>query len=140
MKITRLCLASLFLLIPIAAFSQDIPLFTSDFPPEEFSARRAKIYEAIGQTSIALLQGAPAPSGYVRFRQNNEFYYLCGIEVPHAYLLLDGAQRRASLYLPHRNEARERARENCCPPKMPLKSASSPGSMPSMESTCLRNI
>ncbi|MBK8313605.1 MAG: aminopeptidase P family protein [Acidobacteria bacterium] len=108
MKITRLCLASLFLLIPIAAFSQDIPLFTSDFPPEEFSARRAKIYEVIGQTSIALLQGAPAPSGYVRFRQNNEFYYLCGIEVPHAYLLLDGAQRRASLYLPHRNEARER--------------------------------
>ncbi|MGH7496515.1 MAG: M24 family metallopeptidase, partial [bacterium] len=29
-------------------------------------------------------------------------------EVPHAYLLLDGAARRAALYLLHRNEARER--------------------------------
>ena len=109
MKTLRLCMMSLFLLIPIAAAAQDIPLFTSDFQPEDFSARREKIYDAIGQTSIALLQGAPAPSGYVRFRQTNEFYYLCGIEVPHAYLLLDGAQRRASLYLPHRNEARERS-------------------------------
>src|SRR4030095_15218004 len=40
--------------------------------------------------------------------ESNEFYYLCGIEVPHAYLLLDGAARRATLYLPHRNEGRER--------------------------------
>lgn len=98
----------LFLLLSFAAAAQDIPHFTNDFPPEEFAARRAKVYDAIGTGAIALLQGAPSPTGYTRFRQSNEFYYLCGIEVPHAYLLLDGAQRRASLYLPHRNEARER--------------------------------
>ena len=57
---------------------------------------------------IAIVQGAQSPSGYTRFRQSNEFYYLCGIESPHAYLLLDGGSRRASLYLPHRNEGRER--------------------------------
>jgi Xaa-Pro aminopeptidase len=80
----------------------------SDFPPEEFAARRAKVYESIGTSAIALVQGAASPAGYTRFRQSNEFYYLCGIEVPHAYLLLDGYSKRATLFLPHRNEARER--------------------------------
>jgi Xaa-Pro aminopeptidase len=88
--------------------AQDIPLFTSDFPPEEFAARRAAVYDAIGKDAVAVLQGAPSPPGYTRFRQTNELYYLCGIEVPHAYLLLDGARRRAAVYLPHRNDAREK--------------------------------
>lgn len=87
--------------------AQDVPLFTSDFPPEEFAARRAKVYAAIGENAIAVIQGAPSPEGYTRFRQTNEFYYLSGIEVPHAYLLLDGGQKRAALYLPHRHSARE---------------------------------
>lgn len=92
------------------AFSQEgVPLFTKDFTPEEFAKRRSAVYDAIGANALAVLQGAPSPVGYVRFRQSNEFYYLCGIEVPHAYLLLDGAQRRVSLYLPHRNEGRENA-------------------------------
>ncbi|MBX9603311.1 MAG: Xaa-Pro peptidase family protein [Bryobacteraceae bacterium] len=90
-------------------WAQDIPLFTKDFPPEEFAARRARIYDAIGSKAIALVQGAPSPEGYTRFRQNNEFYYLCGIEAPHAYLLLDGAARKATVFLPRRNERRERS-------------------------------
>ncbi|NEU09370.1 aminopeptidase P family protein [Flavihumibacter sp. R14] len=87
----------------------DIPMFTTHFPAEEFAARRNKVYDAIGKDAIAVLQGAPSPAGYVRFRQNNEFYYLSGIEVPHAYLVLNGASRTASLYLPHRHEGRERS-------------------------------
>ena len=86
----------------------DIPLFTTHFPAEEFAARRSKVYDAIGKDAIAILQGAPSPAAYVRFRQTNEFYYLSGIEVPHAYLVLNGASRTASLYLPHRHEGRER--------------------------------
>jgi Xaa-Pro aminopeptidase len=93
-------------LFALTLSAQDIPMFTRDFPPEEFSARRAKIYDAIGP-SIAILQGAGTPEGYVRFRQFNEFYYLCGIEVPNAYLLLDGTTKRATLFLPRRNERRE---------------------------------
>ena len=93
----------------LPAMAQEVPLFTTDFPPEEFAARRAAVYDAIGKDAVAVLQGAPSPAGYTRFRQSNEFYYLTGIEVPHAYLLLDGEQRRAVLYLPHRNEARERS-------------------------------
>jgi len=103
-------LLAFFLLLPLAALSQvGFSPFTNDFRPEEFAQRRAKVYDAIGDGAIGLVQGAPGPSGYVRFRQTNEFYYLCGIEVPHAYLLLDGTQRRAVLYLPHRNEGRERS-------------------------------
>jgi len=93
---------------PIKA-QEDIPLFTTDFPPQEFAERRAKVFAQLGENGVAILQGAPSPAGYVRFRQSNEFYYLSGIEVPHAYLLLDGAQRTATLFLPHRNEGRERS-------------------------------
>ncbi len=89
--------------------AQDIPLFTRDFTPAEFAARRNAIYDAIGADGIAVLQGAPTPEGYTRFRQWNEFYYLCGIESPHAYLLLDGGARQATVFLPRRNERRERS-------------------------------
>lgn len=105
----RRCVLLLLLLLPAPVFAQeDIPFFTTDFPPQEFASRRARIYDAIGETGVAVLQGAQSPAGYVRFRQSNEFYYLSGIEVPHAYLLLDGSRKRANLYLPHRNEGRER--------------------------------
>jgi len=104
----RRALSCILLLCANLAFAQEgAPLFTKDFTPEEFAHRRNKIYDAIGGNALAVLQGAPSPAGYVRFRQSNEFYYLCGIETPHAYLLLDGKARRASLYLPHRNESRE---------------------------------
>lgn len=83
-------------------------LFTTDFPPEEFAQRRQNVMKSVGD-GLALIAGASSPQGYTRFRQSNEFYYLCGIESPHAYLLIDGASKRSSLYLPHRNEARERS-------------------------------
>src|SRR5262249_51830937 len=93
---------------PPAAAQEGFSFFTTDFPPEEFAARRNAVYDAIGKTAIAVVQGAPTPVGSTRFRQSNDFYYLCGVEVPNSYLLLDATTRRTSLYLPHRNEARER--------------------------------
>ncbi|HEX8424026.1 MAG TPA: Xaa-Pro peptidase family protein [Pyrinomonadaceae bacterium] len=107
--LSRLLRVVLFtLLLPITLSAQEgIPFFTTDFPPEEFAQRRVKVYDEIGSGKLAVVQGAQGPTGYARFRQSNEFYYLCGIESPHAYLLLDATQRRATLYLPHRNEGRE---------------------------------
>lgn len=99
------CLAIVFM--ASVSYGQDVPLFTSDFTPEEFRERREKVFDAIGPNAVAVVQGAPSPMGYVRFRQTNSFYYLCGIESPHAYLLLDGSSREASVYLPHRNPGRE---------------------------------
>lgn len=82
-------------------------LYQSDFPPEEFTARRAKVFSQIGPQAVALIQGAAAGEGTQVFRQSNTFYYLCGVETPHSYLLLDGRNRRTHLFLPHRDEARE---------------------------------
>jgi Xaa-Pro aminopeptidase len=108
MRSCRRLLALALALVPSALLAQEgFSLFTTDFPPEEFAARRAKVYEAIGPQAIAVLQGAPNPPSYTRFRQTNEFYYLCGIETPHAYLMLDGGTKKATLFLPHRNEKRE---------------------------------
>jgi len=105
---TKLWIVVLLLLLTCPVIAQEgFSLFTTDFPPDEFAARRAGIYNAIGENGFAVVQGSPSPAGYTRFRQSNELYYLCGIESPHAYLLLDGAARRATLYLPHRNEGRE---------------------------------
>jgi Xaa-Pro aminopeptidase len=96
----------LFFAVPLLA-QEGFGPFTTDFSPEEFAARRTRVYEAIGADAFAVVQGAPNPPGYTRFRQSNEFYYLCGIETPHAYILLDGKTKKASLFLPHRNEKRE---------------------------------
>lgn len=77
-------------------------LFQRNFPPEELAERRRRIFAQIGD-GVALLQGAGAAGGVSLFRQTNDFYYLCGIEVPHSYLLLDGATGRSTVYLPHRD-------------------------------------
>ena len=74
------------------------------FPAEEFMARRQQIFAAIG-TVCALVQSGRAPRGYVTPRQTNEFFYCCGLETPHAYLLLDGTTGRSILYLPERGSA-----------------------------------
>ena len=62
-----ICLAA------VARGQEGFSLFTSDFPPEEFAARRAAVYKAIGPGGLALIQGAAVPPGYTRFRQSNEF-------------------------------------------------------------------
>jgi Xaa-Pro aminopeptidase len=98
---------ALITVLPVRA--QDTPLFTKDFTPEEFASRRARVFDAIGPESVAILQGEGTARGYTRFRQSNEFYYLSGIEVPHAYLLLDGATRTSTLFLPHGDARRERS-------------------------------
>jgi Xaa-Pro aminopeptidase len=82
--------------------------YQSDFPPEEFQARWARVFEAIGPEAAALVQGAPMVRGFALPRQTNEFYYLCGVETPHAYLYLDGRTRAAVLLLPPRNPRLER--------------------------------
>lgn len=82
----------------------DIPYW---FPPEEFSARREIIFDQIGPEAHAVLQGGGPVRGFEVFRQTNEFFYLCGVDIPQAYLLLEGKTRRTSLFLPHRPERGE---------------------------------
>ena len=55
-----------------------------------------------------MVQGGADTGDLSTFRQTNEFYYLTGVEVPHSYLLLDGRNRRTTIYLPHRDADREK--------------------------------
>src|SRR5689334_6886759 len=96
-------------LCPAAVRGQDVPEYQADFPPEEFQARWAKVLDRIGDRAAAIVQGLPLTNGFIVPRQSNEFYYLCGIETPHSYLVLDGKTRRVTLYLPPANRRLEAA-------------------------------
>jgi Xaa-Pro aminopeptidase len=82
------------------------PLFTESLPKEEFAQRRAALMAKIGE-GIAVIEGAAETGNSLKFRQNNQFYYLTGVEVPRAILLVDGRTRRSTLFLPPRNERKE---------------------------------
>ena len=96
-------------LLGIGVLAQEKHYYQNDFPAEEFQARRAKIFNAIGNNAIALIQGNRGAGDFNVFRQTNTFYYLTGIETPHAYLMLDGRNKRVTLYLPQRDAGRERS-------------------------------
>jgi Xaa-Pro aminopeptidase len=83
--------------------------YQTDFSKDELAARRARIYDAIGTQGIAVVLGTSGRPGFSVVRQSNDFYYLSGVESAHAYLLLNGRTRRSTLYLPHRDEERERS-------------------------------
>ena len=94
-------------LLFIAALSLHAQWYQTDFPPEEFQARWAKVYDKIGPAAVAVVQGVSLTPGYNMPRQTNEFYYLCGLETPHSYLLLDGRSRKSTLFVPKRNQRLE---------------------------------
>ena len=106
MKYVRL---TLLWMAPMLAFGQAAPWYQTDFPPDEFRARWTRLFEKIGANAVAILQGVAQTSGFIMPRQANDFYYLCGIETPHSYLLLDGRQKKVTLYLPSRNARLESA-------------------------------
>src|SRR5580698_6705811 len=82
------------------------PVFTDVFPPEEFAARRAKVFEKIGD-GIAVVLGTTEPPGEMPLRQNNQFHYLCGVVEPRAILILDGKTKKTTLFLNPRNQQQE---------------------------------
>jgi Xaa-Pro aminopeptidase len=96
------------ILLVAAVASAQPPLFTDALPKEEFAARRAKVMQQIGD-AVVVLQGATETSSYEKFRQSNQFFYLTGVEVPRAILLIDGRARTSSLYVAPRNEMAERS-------------------------------
>jgi Xaa-Pro aminopeptidase len=84
------------------------PLFTDSLPAEEFAARRARVMEQIGD-GVVVIQGAAEYPAYVKFRQNNQFFYLTGVEVPRSILIIDGRAKTATLFLNPRDERMERS-------------------------------
>ena len=81
--------------------------FNSTFKASEFSARRAKIMERIGD-GVAVIQGSAEIPGSLNFRQGNQFFYLTGVEVARSVLIIDGKTRSSTLFLPGYNAAEVR--------------------------------
>lgn len=106
MKLRSLGTAFLLCLMGGTAFAQTP--FTTVFPPEEFAARRARVMEQIGPDALAVIRGTGETPIYVRFRQNNQFFYLTGVQVPDAMLILDGRTKQATLFLAPKDERVER--------------------------------
>ena len=96
------------MLLVSAGLTSAQPLFTDSLPKEEFAERRAKLFDKIGD-GVAIIQGTTETGNAQKFRQNNQFYYLTGVEVPRAILLIDGKTKRSTLFLPPRNERTERS-------------------------------
>jgi Xaa-Pro aminopeptidase len=97
--------------------------FTTDFTKQEFAARRATIYDAIGRDAVALMQGLPSVHSSAVFRQSNEFYYVTGVVAPQALVLLDGAARRTILYLPKQDTRRAAVEGDLLSSDDPVKTA-----------------
>lgn len=95
--VTAFAFALLLALTPSAQIPQGV--FTDIFPPDEFAARRARVLEAIGD-GVAILQGAVEKPAELAFRQSNQFFYLSGVEVPRAVLIIDGRTKRSTIFIP----------------------------------------
>ena len=109
MNLRSLWAAIVIAALPCGLLAESQPPYQTDFPPDEFRARWNTVFDRIGDRGVAIVVGAPSTTGFLVPRQTNEFYHLCGIETPHAYLVLDGRTRKASLFLPPRNARLESA-------------------------------
>ena len=101
--------------------------FTTNFTLQEFAARRARVYEAIGPQAVALIQGLPTVHSSAVFRQSNEFFYLSGAVAPQALLLMDGTSKRSTLYLPKQNASRAATEGELLSSDDPVKTAATTG-------------
>ena len=69
------------------------------YAPEEFTARRQRLAQAL-QRGTVIMFGATSPTPGVRFRQDNDFFYLTGNESLNAVLVMDAASGAAHLFMP----------------------------------------
>jgi Xaa-Pro aminopeptidase len=69
------------------------------YPPEEFAARRQRLASALQRGTLVMFGATTAAPG-LRFRQDNDFFYLTGNESLNAALVMDAATGESHLFLP----------------------------------------
>jgi len=69
------------------------------YPAEEFAARRARLAKALQRGTLVMFGAADASPG-IRFRQDNDFFYLTGNEALNAALVMDAATGESHLFMP----------------------------------------
>jgi Xaa-Pro aminopeptidase len=107
-KIVILLSLLLIVIYPHLGFAQNKPIFQTDFSADDFTQRREIIFNKIGVNALALVQGSEGTASFGIFRQSNNFYYLCGVESAHSYLLLNGKNKTSTLYLPHQDKGKDK--------------------------------
>ncbi len=100
---TALLLAAT-LALPAPATAQRAERFTEwtapTFPVAEYVARRAKISAALGPDDVLLVPSVDGVSSGETFRQDDNFEYLVGLELPRSVLIIDNRTRRSWLVAP----------------------------------------
>ena len=76
--------------------------FTQDFTAQELASRRMRMAGEIGAGAHLLVVSAPPVPGYAPLQDAN-FYYFCGLETCHSYLLVEGGTGRTTVFLPSRD-------------------------------------
>ena len=66
------------------------------FDKSEYAARRARLMEKIPDGAAVFL-GATMPAGDHEFRQGHDFLYFTGVEIPDAFLVVDGTRKESVL-------------------------------------------
>ena len=69
------------------------------YPAAEFTARRDKLAQAVERGLVVMFGSTQAPAG-LRFRQDNDFFYLTGNESVNGVLVIDAATKASHLFLP----------------------------------------
>lgn len=105
MKAARFSLLILVLFTALVAVGRAERL---GYPAEEFTARRQALARSLGDGYV-LLFGQTMPPAGIRFRQDNDFYYVTGNEDLNAVLLMDTAKGEAHLFLATQGAAEIRA-------------------------------
>jgi len=94
MKNCSKCLVGALLLTISAVSLTAAPLL---FDRQEYAARRGRLMDKIPD-GVAVFLGATTPAGDREFRQGHDFAYFTGVEIPDAYLIIDGVRRESLLF------------------------------------------
>lgn len=94
---TYLCCVLLALTTVVHA---QIAVGITDDDRAEFARHRAAFLERLGD-DVAVMFGAPYREDFLRFRQDNTFYYFTGVEIPTAAIVFNGGDDTVILLIPN---------------------------------------
>ena len=86
------------------------------YPKNLTDSRRRRLITLL-EEAVALIPSSTFEAyGAFSFRQDSDFYYFTGSEIPNSWLVLDSSQESATMYIPRRDERFYRkGRENAFP-------------------------
>ena len=92
------------LFLALSAITSSAQNLFKYFTADDFAARRTRLMQQIGD-DVAILQGAELPEPYIKFRQDNNFYYFSGVELPGIVLIINGKTKTSTLLVPETTSA-----------------------------------